>query len=135
MARSNHLYSRFTNPDHEDDLSFVRNPVHSAEAPPFIMFSLLLLVGVAGPRFVNGQIAQTSATCTSDYSWMGNSKGSSPCLVAAQLDAQCNGGCEFLNFILNRETNQASIAWDISAINGSDRYTNPKDGTASLCTW
>lgn len=71
---------------------------NSAEPPPgrpFIMFSLLLLLSLAGPHLVNGQIAQTNATCSSDYSWMGNSKGSSPCQVAAQLDAQCNDGCMF----------------------------------------
>lgn len=61
--------------------------------PGSIMFSLVFLLSVVVPRFVNGQIAQTDATCTSEYSWMGNSRGSSPCLVVAELDAQCNYGC------------------------------------------
>jgi len=63
--------------------------------PRPIMFSLFLLITVLGLHFVHGQIAQTNATCTSDYAWMGNSKNTSPCMVAAQLNSQCNDGCEF----------------------------------------
>jgi len=40
---------------------------------------------------VSAQV-NTSATCQSQYSWMSNSKGQSPCLVAAYLQAQCNNG-------------------------------------------
>lgn len=80
------------------------------------MLSLLLLLSVAAPRFVGGQIAQTNAACTSEYTWMGNSNGTSPCLLVAQLDAQCNGG-----------------SWTIVPLNNS-HYNPPVDQYASYCT-
>lgn len=81
------------------------------------MFSLLFLFSAVAPHFVNAQLVQSNATCLLDYSWMGNSKNASPCMVAAALDAQCNGG-----------------HWDIIALNGSNRYTNPAGLLATLCT-
>jgi hypothetical protein len=34
-------------------------------------------------------LAQTTALCESQYSWMQNSKGQSPCLVAAFVEGAC----------------------------------------------
>ncbi|KJA21933.1 hypothetical protein HYPSUDRAFT_41541 [Hypholoma sublateritium FD-334 SS-4] len=73
---------------------------------------------VAGMR-LESRAAQTSAICSSDFAWTQNSKGASPCQVAASVDALCNNG-----------------NWVIGALNSSVMYANPSpvNGTASICT-
>lgn len=52
-----------------------------------LFFSVLLL----HRPIVNGE-ALTNATCATSFSWMSNSVGHSPCLVAAELQSLCSGG-------------------------------------------
>src|SRR6266545_3222916 len=56
------------------------------------MLPVLLLLTLGRPTLVKGDLAQTAATCISEYAWMGTSKGVSPCQVAASLNALCNNG-------------------------------------------
>ncbi|KDQ60966.1 hypothetical protein JAAARDRAFT_31964 [Jaapia argillacea MUCL 33604] len=57
-------------------------------------FKALSLAGAASLLlFLQGVGAQTTnAVCMSTYAWSDNSRGQSPCLVAAYLQGACNGG-------------------------------------------
>uniref|UniRef100_A0A8H7Y976 Mid2 domain-containing protein n=1 Tax=Psilocybe cubensis TaxID=181762 RepID=A0A8H7Y976_PSICU len=91
------------------------------------MLSILLITLAASTTFAHGESSlqrragQTSAVCTSDFSWMNNEHSASPCQVVAQLNAICNGG-----------------NWVIPAINATTHYDNPSNDpnndTASFCT-
>ncbi|KAK2459786.1 hypothetical protein APHAL10511_008218 [Amanita phalloides] len=59
----------------------------------------------------------TQAVCSSQYSWMSNSDGQSPCLVAAQLSGACATG-----------------NWDVPALPSGLHYTPPNSTTANYCT-
>jgi len=61
--------------------------------------------------------AQTGAVCTGDYAWADNSKGDSPCLLAAKVLGACH-----------------NPNWDIPALDGSHFYTNPNSSTADFCS-
>lgn len=53
--------------------------------------------------------AQTNAVCSTEYAWADNGKHNSPCLVAAQALAPCNGG-----------------SWTVPALTAPNQaYTNP----------
>jgi len=59
-----------------------------------------------------------NATCFSEYSWMNNGKGQSPCVVAAWEQEPC-----------------ASTPWTINALTSYDsRYLPPNTTTATACT-
>jgi len=61
---------------------------------------------------------QTTAVCSSDFSWTTNSLGQSPCEVAANVDAVCNSG----------------NGWIVPALNGSVVYDVPVGPSATACT-
>ncbi|KAG8804401.1 hypothetical protein FRC16_008923 [Serendipita sp. 398] len=70
---------------------------------------------------VYGQIS-TNATCATSFNWMNNSKGQSPCLVAAELQGQCSAGI-----------------WTVPALphlpNGQRQAYNPPDASSrNICT-
>ena len=56
------------------------------------MLPVLILLTLGKLFLVKGDLAQSAATCTKDYAWMGTSKGASPCQAAANLNALCNNG-------------------------------------------
>ncbi|EDR00709.1 uncharacterized protein LACBIDRAFT_313149 [Laccaria bicolor S238N-H82] len=61
---------------------------------------------------------QTAAVCSTDFTWADNSKGVSPCLLAAVVLGACQGG-----------------NWNVPAlVNPTDMYTNPNSSTANVCT-
>ncbi|KIM37867.1 hypothetical protein M413DRAFT_448139 [Hebeloma cylindrosporum] len=68
---------------------------------------------------LHSRAAQSIAVCTQDFSWMDNSKNTSPCQVLASVDALCNNG-----------------NWIVPALNASVKYTPPSAsaGTATFCT-
>lgn len=55
-----------------------------------MLLAILSLLAVAVVH-VSAQVF-TNATCLPTFSWMSNSKGQSPCLVGAYLQAACNNG-------------------------------------------
>ncbi|KAF8972538.1 hypothetical protein BDZ97DRAFT_1752438 [Flammula alnicola] len=80
-----------------------------------------ILVGsatLAKGMLLESRAAQSQAVCSTSFAWMDNSKGVSPCQVAASVDALCNNG-----------------NWVLQALNASVTYTNPAGSLASLCTW
>lgn len=68
-----------------------------------------LLVGVSAQ-------AGTNATCLPAFSWMLNSKGQNPCLVAAYLQAACNNG-----------------NWHVVALPNGSHYTGPQQDETNAC--
>ncbi|TFK38724.1 hypothetical protein BDQ12DRAFT_651034 [Crucibulum laeve] len=60
---------------------------------------------------------QTSAVCDSTFSWTYNSKGQTPCLLAAEVLGSCAGG-----------------NWIVPALNSTNKYDNPNSTTANLCS-
>lgn len=62
-------------------------------------------------------LAQTTAACLGQYTWMQNSKGQSPCLVAAYV----NGAC-------------ASGTWIVPLLQPGQKYDLPNATTANGCT-
>ncbi|KAJ2911926.1 hypothetical protein MD484_g8485, partial [Candolleomyces efflorescens] len=64
--------------------------------------------------------AQTNAVCVAEYAWANTlESGKSPCLVASELLAPCNGG----NWIVPAFTDPAQV------------YANPNSTTATPCSW
>lgn len=84
--------------------------------------SALVVAGAAslgmGMR-LESRAAQTSAICMSQFAWMQNTKGASPCQVTSSVNAVCNNG-----------------NWIVPALPANNSYNNPSpaSGTASLCT-
>ncbi|PAV24055.1 hypothetical protein PNOK_0112300 [Pyrrhoderma noxium] len=58
----------------------------------------------------------SNATCLSSWSGLYNSKGQSPCLVAAYLAGACTGG-----------------EYDVNALNAGEHYIGPSSSTATNC--
>ncbi|PPQ87839.1 hypothetical protein CVT25_009491 [Psilocybe cyanescens] len=93
------------------------------------MLSILLTLA-ASTSFAHGagvlqqRAAQTSAVCTSDFTWMDNAQSTSPCQVVTQLNAICNNG-----------------NYEIPAINATTHYDNPGVNVNSTpisfctCSW
>ncbi|KAF8746893.1 hypothetical protein RHS02_00620, partial [Rhizoctonia solani] len=60
---------------------------------------------------------QTNATCDKSFDWASNSKGQSPCLVAAYLQGQCN----------------PSKQWNVSALPDGTQYLAPTNHEVTGC--
>ncbi len=60
----------------------------------FVSAVCALYVGGASARILDKRNGQSSAICLDEFSWMDNSIGQQPCLVAAWLLSQCAGGSE-----------------------------------------
>ncbi|KDR68768.1 hypothetical protein GALMADRAFT_256619 [Galerina marginata CBS 339.88] len=85
-----------------------------------IVFSILAAsMALARGSLLLPRTIQSPATCTLDFSWMDNAENDSPCQVAAQVNAICNGG-----------------NWIVPALNASFHYAlpDPASGTATFCT-
>lgn len=57
--------------------------------------TLLISIVVAGTRTAMAGSIQVQALCISEFSWMSNSQGVSPCFVAGTLLSECAGGSEY----------------------------------------
>lgn len=86
---------------------------------------------------LESRAAQTSAICSSSFAWAQNSKGASPCQVAASVDALCNNGSECACSINLYPNFMSGADWVIGALNSTVQYANPNpvNGTTSVCTW
>jgi len=77
----------------------------------------LSLLAIAAKLFVGVSAqATTNATCLPLYSWMSNSKGQSPCLVASYLQSACNNG-----------------DWTVTDLPPGSHYTGPDTAENSVC--
>ena len=95
---------------------------------------MMAVTSAAGMR-LESRAAQTSAICSSDFTWAENSKQASPCQQAASVDALCNNGSES-RFLINLYPKFMFRAdWLIGALNSTVQYTNPSGPVASVCTW
>lgn len=56
--------------------------------------AMALSVGSVNNLVARGSV-QVQAVCESDYSWMENTKGQSPCVVAAWVEEACASSSEF----------------------------------------
>ncbi|KAG1827175.1 uncharacterized protein BJ212DRAFT_1294518 [Suillus subaureus] len=84
---------------------------------PFIKTWSLTVVLIAGALVPRGAFAQVSnATCLSSYSWMNNSLGQDPCVVASYLESVCSGG-----------------AFEVIALLPGDFYEGPSVVLANSC--
>ena len=61
-----------------------------------ILLSFLAASTAVGGIQLHSRAAQSIAVCTQEFSWMDNSKNTSPCQVAASVDALCNNGSTLL---------------------------------------
>ncbi|TDL21355.1 hypothetical protein BD410DRAFT_301641 [Rickenella mellea] len=80
---------------------------------PFV--GTLAVLALATLRGANAQDT-TNATCLSNYSFLYNSKGQSPCLVAAYVAGVCNGG-----------------QFNVPALIDGAHYTGPLTSDANNC--
>ncbi|TDL21522.1 hypothetical protein BD410DRAFT_294557 [Rickenella mellea] len=72
---------------------------------------VLALAALAG-----AQAQTTNATCLSTFDFLNNSKGQSPCLVAAYVAGACNGG-----------------QYDVSALDVGEHYIGPSTSLVNNC--
>ena len=75
---------------------------------------------------------QTSAACLPDYSWMVNSKGVSPCLLAAVVEGACAGNGESGPTSASQGLLSGILDYFVPSLTESTHY-NP--ATADLCSW
>lgn len=59
-----------------------------------IIASLSVNVNAMHLESLERRAAQTNAICSTDFAWADTSKKKSPCQVAAETMAPCNGGSE-----------------------------------------
>ncbi|KAH7339061.1 hypothetical protein B0J17DRAFT_659643 [Rhizoctonia solani] len=79
-----------------------------------LLFLWMLDVGARG---ASGQ--QTTATCDKSFDWANNSKGQSPCLVAAYLQGQCF----------------PSKQWNVTFLGSGTHYIAPINQEVTGCAW
>lgn len=84
-------------------------------------FNLLWFAATFALHTARAQQATTTAVCGSQYGWMNNNRGQSPCLVAAYLQGACGDG-----------------EWTVPALPSTTgqqlAYDSPTNATQSLCT-
>jgi len=65
------------------------------------------------------QAQTTSVTCAAGYTYLFNTEGQSPCLIAAYLENACE---------------PAGASWDVDALTGNEHYTGPYVENANYCS-
>jgi len=85
-----------------------------------MLLTILTLLATAAKLFVDvsAQVT-TDVTCQTQYNWMTNSIGQSPCFIASALQGQCNGGVFNLTALVPVAGNY---------------YLPPSAGTDDICT-
>lgn len=79
---------------------------------------------------------QTSAVCLSDYSWVDNSKGVSPCYLAAVVLGSCQGNSESdPTYAASQDSPSGILDWLVPSISANTHYDSPNSTTANLCSW
>ncbi|KAI5984004.1 hypothetical protein EDD15DRAFT_1822274 [Pisolithus albus] len=89
-----------------------------------VFSQLLLLIAASYPRAASTMLVHpymraitSSAVCESEYGWMNNHEGSSPCVLIAYVMAACVGD-----------------SWTQSALPSGSHYDAPDESTSSPCS-